>query len=85
LRGAEDHKICDYARANGFVIVSKDNDFRERSYVEGPPPKVVWLDVGSAGTGAIGELLQRERKRVEHFGTLEGASLLILSIGPSAV
>jgi predicted nuclease of predicted toxin-antitoxin system len=85
LRGAEDPKIWDYARANGFAIVSKDNDFRERSYVEGPPPKVVWLDVANAGTGAIGELLQRERERVEHFGTLEGASLLILSIGPSAV
>ena len=70
---------------NGFAIVSKDTDFRERSYVEGFPPKIIWLDVGNAGTTAIAELLQRERQRVERFGTLEESSLLILSIGVSAV
>lgn len=37
LRGAEDHRIWDYARAQGFIIVSKDTDFRDRSYVEGFP------------------------------------------------
>jgi predicted nuclease of predicted toxin-antitoxin system len=41
LGGAEDRQIWDYARANGFMIVSKDTDFRERSYVEGSPPKII--------------------------------------------
>lgn len=49
LRGADDRQIWDYARDQGFAIVSKDTDFRERSYVDGAPPKVVWLDVGNAG------------------------------------
>jgi predicted nuclease of predicted toxin-antitoxin system len=40
LRGAEDQEIWNHARAERFVIVSKDTDFRERSYVEGFPPKV---------------------------------------------
>lgn len=31
------------------------------SYVERFPPKVIWLDVGTAGTVAIAELLRRER------------------------
>jgi predicted nuclease of predicted toxin-antitoxin system len=35
LRGAEDRQISDYGRAQGFAIVSKDADFRERSFVEG--------------------------------------------------
>ena len=39
LRGAEDWRIWDYARNEGFAIVSKDADFRDRSYVEGAPPK----------------------------------------------
>ena len=60
-------------------------DFRERSYVEGFPPKIIWLDVGNAGTTAIAELFQRERQRIERFETLEESSLLILSIGASAV
>ena len=85
LSGAEDRQIWDHARTHGFVIVSKDTDFRERSYVEGFPPKVIWLDVGNAGTAAIAALLRRERERVDRFETLEEVSVLILSIGASAV
>ncbi len=85
LRGAEDHQIWDHARMHGFAIVSKDTDFRERSYVEGFPPKIIWLDVGNAGTASIAALLRRERQRVELFETLEETSILILSIGSGAV
>jgi predicted nuclease of predicted toxin-antitoxin system len=84
LRGGEDHRIWDYARAHGFVIASKDTDFRERSYVEGSPPKIVWLDVGNAGTDTIAQLLRTQRERVVRFETLE-ESLLILSISADAV
>ncbi len=85
LRGGEDGQIWDRARAHGFAIVSKDTDFRERSYVEGFPPKVIWLDVGNAGTEAIAAMLRRERPRIERFATLKETSLLILSIGARAV
>lgn len=77
--------IWDYAREQRFAIVSKDTDFRERSFVEGFPPKIIWLDVGNAGTAAIAELLRRQRQRVESFETQEEASLLVLSLGASAV
>jgi predicted nuclease of predicted toxin-antitoxin system len=46
---------------------------------------VIWLDVGNAGTRAIEELLRRERPRVEQLSASPDVSLLILSIGPSAV
>ena len=85
LRGADDRQIWHHARTHGFTIVSKDTDFRERSYVEGFPPKVIWLDVGNAGTGAIAALLRGERERIERFEMLEETSVLILSIGASAV
>jgi predicted nuclease of predicted toxin-antitoxin system len=85
LRAAEDSKIWDHALAQGLVIVSKDTDFRERSYVEGFPPKIVWLDVGNAGTTAIADLLRRERRRIERFENQEETSLLILSVGPTAI
>jgi predicted nuclease of predicted toxin-antitoxin system len=68
------------------MIVSKDTDFRERSYVEGFPPKIIWLDVGNTGTASISELLRRERQRIEHFEKQEESSLLILLIGePTAI
>lgn len=44
----------DYAGFHGFVIVSKDNDFRQLSFLKGPPPKVVWLSIGNAGTDPSG-------------------------------
>jgi predicted nuclease of predicted toxin-antitoxin system len=85
LREADDRQIWEYARVHGFVIVSNDTDFRERSYLEGFPPKVVWLDVGNADTAAIVVLLRSERERLERFAMSEEGSLLILSIGARAV
>lgn len=85
LRGAEDREIWDHARTQGFAVVSKDTDFRERSYVEGFPPKIIWLDVGDAGAVAIATLLRSEFERIERFGAVEETSVLILSIGTSAV
>ncbi len=85
LRGAPDPQVWEHARALGFTIVSKNTDFRERSFVDGFPPKVIWLDVGHAGTAQIAALLQGERQRVERFEQSVDASLLILSIGASAV
>lgn len=85
LRGAADHQIWEYARTQGLTIVSKDTDFRERSFVEGLPPKVIWLDVGNAATSEIAALLRRERERIRQFEELPETSVLILSIGASAV
>ncbi len=85
LRGAEDGDIWDYGRTQAFAIVSKDADFRERSFVEGSPPKIIWLDVGNAGTATIANLLRRERQRTEEFAKQEESSFLILSIRPDAV
>jgi predicted nuclease of predicted toxin-antitoxin system len=80
-----DKQIWDHARARALVIVSKDTDFRERSYLEGFPPKIIWLDVGNATTTAIAELLRRERQRIQDFENQEETSLLILSIGSPAI
>ena len=85
LRGMEDRHVWEYARNEGFAIVSKDTDFRELGYVEGAPPKVVWLDVGNAGTKAIEQLLRREHERVGTFAESKESSVLILSLVQNAV
>jgi predicted nuclease of predicted toxin-antitoxin system len=85
LRSASDAQIWEYAKTHGFAIASKDTDFRDRSFVEGFPPKVIWLDVGNAGTAQIVTLLQGQQHRIETFAGATDASLLILSIGASAV
>lgn len=80
LRGADDERLWVHARDNGYCIVSKDNDFRQRSFLRGTPPKIVWLAVGNAGTGEIAELLLRERSRLLDFASDDEASLLALPL-----
>jgi len=41
LRGKTDREVWDYAAAHDFVIASKDNDFRQLSFLYGAPPKVL--------------------------------------------
>ena len=85
LKGAPDGRIWDRARENGFVIVSKDDDFRQRSFLQGAPPKVVWLQVGNAGTSPIAELLRERTDELHRFETEDESAVLILSVVRRAV
>lgn len=40
----------EYAKARGFLIVTKDSDFQQQSFVHGHPPKVIWLRLGNRAT-----------------------------------
>jgi len=62
LRGADDERICSYARDYGFTVVSKDNDFRQRGFLRGAPPKVVWLSVGPRRTPKTGHAWTPENR-----------------------
>lgn len=84
MRGAPDTAVWNYARENGYTIVSKDNDFRQRAFLYGPPPKVVWLSVGNAGTNAIAMLVRAGGERLRVFDLDAGESLLILKTAAPA-
>jgi predicted nuclease of predicted toxin-antitoxin system len=77
-RGRPDAEVWEYAIANGYAIVSKDNDFRQRAFMSGPPPKVFWLDIGNAGTDRIAELLRSRVGEMNRFGESPQESLLVL-------
>lgn len=78
LDQATDDAIWAHAGDEGFVVVSKDADFRQLAFLHGPPPKVVWLRVGNVSTDAIHELLAASVKVLEAFGSSEEESLLVL-------
>jgi predicted nuclease of predicted toxin-antitoxin system len=67
LLGAEDRQIWPYAGEHGFLLVSKDSDFYQRSLVFGAPPKVIWLRIGNGPTRAITDLLRERYLLVRRF------------------
>lgn len=79
LHGQPDQDIWRYASHHDFVIVSKDDDFRQLSFLHGAPPKVIRLVVGNASTQFVADLLIRQQAAVEMFITDAQASLLILA------
>lgn len=78
LKGTSDQSIWEYARANGFTLVSKDGDFYQRSLLYGAPPKLVWLCLGNCTRNQLLDLLLRNKKEIH---ALEHAteSVLLLS------
>lgn len=78
LSGRPDQDIWRYAAHHGFVIVSKDDDFRQLSFLHGAPPKVVRLTVGNASTQFIADLLMLQQAAIEVFVADTEGSLLIL-------
>jgi predicted nuclease of predicted toxin-antitoxin system len=81
LDTATDREIWEYAGEHGYVVVSKDSDFRQLALLYGPPPHVVWLRVGNVPTHVIETLLRRSVERLEDFGGSGEESLLVLSLG----
>ena len=80
LGGHPDQAIWEYASREGLAIVSKDNDFRQLSFLFGPPPKVIWLSVGNAGTEIIAAELEARRQAVDAFLNTPEEGLLVIEI-----
>ena len=80
LRGCQDGDVWNYAREHGFVLVSKDNDFRQISFLRGAPPKVVWLRIGNAPTTAVIDLLRSRAADIESFARDIDTALLTVQM-----
>jgi len=79
LDRADDEEVWQFAKDGGFTIVSKDDDFHQRSFVYGHPPKVVWVRIGNCTTERIAEVLLAHAEDILRFGVDAEAALLVLS------
>lgn len=67
LRAADDSAVWEYARLNGYALVSKDSDFQQRSLLYGSPPKFIWLRVGNCTVRTVEELLRKHSAAIHTF------------------
>lgn len=81
LEGASDSEIWQYAKDNGFVIVSRDSDFQERSLVAGHPPQVVWLKIPNHSKTVVLNTLLEHHKEIEQALTRHNLACVELSHG----
>ena len=83
LYEAEDLKVWEYARANGFAIVSKDEDFHQLSFLYGAPPKVVWVRLGNCTTTDIEQALRQHQTGLLKFNANKEGAFLIVGDKPA--
>jgi predicted nuclease of predicted toxin-antitoxin system len=76
LADASDRAIWEYAKSNGFYVVSLDSDFAEMAALLGPPPKIIWLRCGNQPTAVIEKLLRSHADVLEQFD-MDSASACI--------
>ena len=78
LDTATDAEIWAYAGEHGFVIVSKDSDFRQLAFLHGPPPKAIWVRLGNASTIEIFDALWDNLEEIVRFSDDADEALLVL-------
>ena len=78
LQAADDEVVWSYARDHGFVIVSKDAEFHQRSLVLGAPPKFVWIRLGNCSTDEILALLKSRHPDLLAFEGTQDVTFLAL-------
>ena len=79
LASATDQESWAYAREHRFAVISKDDDFRSLSLVNGAPPKVIWLRIGNASTVGIEAFIRFALVKIRTFEISPEESLLVLS------
>ena len=78
LQASSDEAVWDYAIQQRFVIVSRDSDFRQRSFLFGGPPKVVWIRRGNCSTSEIEAIIRSHADDLLAFDQAEWTVFLAL-------
>jgi hypothetical protein len=67
LQFATDYQIREFARTNGYDVVTFDADFYDLATLFGTPPKIIWLRIGNTSTKNLVEILQNQSLSIRRF------------------
>jgi predicted nuclease of predicted toxin-antitoxin system len=79
LARGEDDAIWTAAKDGGYVIVSKDDDFHQRSFLFGAPPKVIWVRLGNCPTVTIAGCIRLHVSEIIAFINDENATFMVIT------
>ena len=78
LDSSPDEDVWEFARLNGYVVVSKDEDYNALSVLRGNPPKVIWLQLGNCTTAEVETEFRLRFADIEAFEIDTSAGTLVL-------
>jgi predicted nuclease of predicted toxin-antitoxin system len=82
LENRRDTLIWEYAKKNGFTIVTFDTDFYDLSSLYGHPPKVIWVRLANPSTEELAHELRIRSEIIANFiGEPSWAEVSCLEIG----
>ena len=65
LEAASDRAVWQMAKDQDYVIVTRDADFEELSFVLGQPPKIIWLKVKNQARATTLKILNDNQATIE--------------------
>jgi predicted nuclease of predicted toxin-antitoxin system len=69
LENKKDSLLWNYAKENGFCIVTFDGDFYDLGLIKGSSPKVIWLRLENTSTKNIETVLRQNFDLIKTFLT----------------
>jgi predicted nuclease of predicted toxin-antitoxin system len=78
LGQANDFEVWEYAKARGYILVSKESDFNEIGLLRGFPPRAIWIRRGNCSTREIEAVLRRDNGLTEGLVQREDLGVLLL-------
>ena len=67
LENSSDIHIWEFAKDNGYSIVTFDADFYDITNLKGHPPKIIWLRIGNTSTDNIAKLFIDKFDQIHDF------------------
>jgi predicted nuclease of predicted toxin-antitoxin system len=78
MGSVDDKSLWEFAKANDFAIVSKDEDFNLLSLAQGFPPKVIWLLLGNCSTNVIEDAIRAEQSAIDALANDSNTGTLVI-------
>ncbi len=76
LDESTDMEVWQFAKKNGYTIVTKDSDFNDLAIFQGSPPKVIWIKIGNCKVTKIAKILIDNSKIIKIFLDNSNSSIL---------